>query len=250
MKNVIKKKFILIIACFAFTAIIFQACEKSNQVPVSIASNTATSLELNPELPITEIEKTGNGILINAIHGNFPEYVDKTALKNLLMDNLPLQNAVLIQAVQEPRLSNSFVELFVVLSSPLQNNSVINQIQNHRPQMILTAINHAQNFTGDEKFYVGYSNPMTVVVGKSFTNLPVDASCGCDSKFEGDVTSRIIILSNTNTDPQEFNGACDPKKQKCGRYQGITESKDGRSSTVLFTVKCDTQFDVVCLTIN
>lgn len=251
MKNKFKLKIIAISAISMMTIFTINSCKKSNPL-----IENETNVELEPSL----IEKSGSAnlslvytsnygtsdaFLIQAIHGNDPEFLNVHKLELLLLERTPLSNNVLNQVILENRIPNETVELLAILSSPFKNNSAMNLLQNHRPQINLSSIIAAQNLTSDLKCFVVNSNPKQLIFSTELTRTNVP-NTECSSLITGKENSIQIGLTSTDLEPEAINSIpCDQAKGPCGyasswKYVGHNQ----------WVVTCTPTVNVPCLNLN
>lgn len=146
------KKFFKVFGLATLFALVAISCRKAPEIQHSSSSENVSTQR-----------SASNGILIQAIKGQIPEYIGISELEELLLDNVPLNNGVLIQTIKTERLPDDLVEMLVILSTPV-NQAIMNNLAVHRSSIDIASILKAQNTPHGSEFVVVNTDKRTLII--------------------------------------------------------------------------------------
>jgi hypothetical protein len=200
------KKYIYGALFLATVGITILACKKemlSSPNSNRIVSSSTSAQKEKDELNVQNKDKNicSDSILMSTILGNIPDYVDLSALEDLLMDNASLSTTVLTSLMLEHRIPDDLVELMTVLSSPV-NPLVLAKIRLIRPKINRETILSVQNVNPTFGFTVHNTNPRSVIFG---TNMKVvkNDSCACVNIVCNKKGYKSVTLKTPFSDPSK-----------------------------------------------
>lgn len=183
--------------------------------------------------------------LISAINGENEMYTDINKLEQLLIENAPLSKVTLFSAINNARIPNEMIELFLTIS--IQNSRLIriDEIQEIRSNLLLDKFIALIDETILDKFIIVNTNPKTIIFGSEIEHSRENNN-SCNSIIIGSEDSYMTELQNIDIEPNAMGANCDGTKQVCGTASYV--KKEGRKNTrPIYKVYCNEPYNVVCV---
>lgn len=243
------KKIIYSAVLFLSIGIVIVACQKENTTDTA-SSKSANEVQLTPSEEGLVSDKNRQNItddyLIRAINAQDDTYIDLGELQELLVENSPLSQTVLIQLINHRRIPNELVELAAIISGPVANN-IVELIGKKRPNLDRREILLNQNKNAAKEIKVIFTQPISVIMGNELQHTKLNPDCDdCSSVITGSPDTRLVQLREREDVYKPIRAKCDSKKYECGQAISV-KKENGREGAPTYTLHCDKRYDQVCI---